>query len=76
MQSEFIAVAPFWTVGHTIDYMREARDLPDSFYQIYVVDPTFKLLGCRSPRPHLADQTGGKSHLDHGRTVPPGAGDG
>ncbi len=45
MQSEFIAVAPFWTVGHTIDYMREARDLPDSFYQIYVVDPTFKLLG-------------------------------
>ena len=45
MQSEFIAVAPFWTVGQTIDYMREARDLPDSFYEIYVVDPTFKLLG-------------------------------
>ncbi|WP_029061826.1 magnesium transporter [Labrenzia sp. DG1229] len=45
MQSEFIAVAPFWTVGQTIDYMREARDLPDSFYEIYVLDPTFKLLG-------------------------------
>jgi magnesium transporter len=45
MQSEFIAVAPFWTVGQTIDYMREARDLPDDFYEIYVVDPTFKLLG-------------------------------
>ncbi|MEP3047624.1 MAG: magnesium transporter [Roseibium sp.] len=45
MQSEFIAVAPFWTIGQTIDYMREARDLPDSFYEIYVVDPTFKLLG-------------------------------
>lgn len=45
MQSEFIAVAPFWTVGQTIDYMREARDLPDSFYEIYVVDPAFKLLG-------------------------------
>ncbi|MHA7772446.1 magnesium transporter [Roseibium sp. M-1] len=45
MQNEFIAVAPFWTVGQTIDYMREARDLPDSFYEIYVVDPTFKLLG-------------------------------
>jgi len=45
MQSEFIAIAPFWTVGQTIDYMREARDLPDSFYEIYVVDPTFKLLG-------------------------------
>jgi len=45
MQTEFIAVAPFWTVGHTIDYMREARDLPDSFYEIYVVDPAFRLLG-------------------------------
>ena len=45
MQSEFIAVAPFWTVGQTIDYMREARDLPDSFYEIYVVAPAFKLLG-------------------------------
>ena len=45
MQSEFIAVAPFWTVGHTIDYMREARDLPDSFYEIYVVDASFHLLG-------------------------------
>lgn len=45
MQTEFIAVAPFWTVGQTIDYMREARDLPDSFYEIYVVDPAFRLLG-------------------------------
>ncbi|QFT31845.1 magnesium transporter [Roseibium porphyridii] len=45
MQSEFIAVAQFWTVGQTIDYMREARDLPDSFYEIYVVDPAFKMLG-------------------------------
>ncbi len=45
MQTEFIAVAPFWTVGQTIDYMREAKDLPEDFYEIYVVDPAFKLLG-------------------------------
>ncbi|MBD8890193.1 magnesium transporter [Roseibium litorale] len=45
MQTEFIAVAPFWTVGQTIDYMREAQDLPDSFYEIYVVDSSFRLLG-------------------------------
>lgn len=45
MQTEFIAVAPFWTVGQTIDYMREAQDLPDSFYEIYVVDFSFRLLG-------------------------------
>jgi magnesium transporter len=45
MQTEFIAVAPFWTVGQTIDYMREAQDLPDDFYEIYVVDPSFHLQG-------------------------------
>ena len=45
MQTEFIAVAPFWTVGQTIDYMREADDLPDTFYEIFVVDPGYHLLG-------------------------------
>ncbi|MCA1492903.1 magnesium transporter [Ensifer sp. NBAIM29] len=45
MQTEFVAVPPFWTVGQTIDYMREDEDLPDSFSQIFVIDPTFKLLG-------------------------------
>lgn len=45
MQSEFVAVPPFWTVGQCIDYMREEPDLPDTFTQIFVIDPTFKLLG-------------------------------
>jgi len=45
MQTEFVAVPPYWTVGQTIDYMREEEDLPESFAQIFVVDPTFKLLG-------------------------------
>lgn len=45
MQTEFVAVPPFWTVGQTIDYMREDNNLPDRFSQIFVVDPTFKLLG-------------------------------
>ncbi|MCY6380643.1 magnesium transporter [Hoeflea prorocentri] len=45
MQTEFVAVPPFWSVGQTIDYMREDEDLPDSFAQIFVIDPTFKLLG-------------------------------
>jgi magnesium transporter len=45
MQTEFVAVPPFWTVGQTIDYMREDRNLPDSFHQIFVVDPTFRLMG-------------------------------
>ncbi len=45
MQTEFVAVPPFWTVGQTIDYMREDRNLPESFTQIFVIDPGFKLLG-------------------------------
>ncbi len=45
MQTEFVAVPPFWTVGQTIDYMREDKNLPESFSQIFVIDPTFRLLG-------------------------------
>ena len=45
MQTEFVAVPPFWTVGQTIDYMREDQNLPDRFSQIFVIDPGFKLLG-------------------------------
>ncbi|MDX8439244.1 magnesium transporter [Mesorhizobium australafricanum] len=45
MQTEFVAVPPFWTIGQTIDYMREDKDLPERFSQIFVIDPTFKLVG-------------------------------
>ncbi len=45
MQSDFVAVAPFWTVGQVIDHMRESDDLPDQFTEIFVVDPTFRVLG-------------------------------
>ncbi len=45
MQTEFVAVPPFWTIGQTIDYMRDDNNLPDRFSQIFVIDPSFKLLG-------------------------------
>jgi magnesium transporter len=45
MQDEFIAVRPDWTVGQTIDYMRETPDLPDRFWEIYVVDADRRLAG-------------------------------
>lgn len=45
MQSDFVAVAPFWTVGHVIDYMRETEDLPHTFSEILVVDPKHKVIG-------------------------------
>ena len=45
MQTEFVAVPPFWSVGQTIDYLREDQNLPDRFAQIFVIDPSFRLLG-------------------------------
>lgn len=45
MQTEFVAAPEFWTVGHTIDYVADAENLPDTFYEIFVVDPSFKLVG-------------------------------
>jgi magnesium transporter len=45
MQTEFIAIPAFWTVGQTIDHMRETPDLPDRFFEIYVVDPAHRLIG-------------------------------
>jgi len=45
MQTDFVAVPPFWTVGQTIDFLRVGEELPDTFYEIFVVDPAFRLLG-------------------------------
>ncbi len=45
MQADIIVVAPKWTVGQTIDYMRDTDDLPEKFSEIYVVDPFFHILG-------------------------------
>lgn len=45
MQTDFIAVPPDWTVGRTIDYMRETPDLPDRFYELYTVDDQRRLRG-------------------------------
>lgn len=45
MQTDFIALPPYWTVGQAIDYMRAEDALPTEFYQLYVVDPAFTLIG-------------------------------
>ncbi len=45
MQTEFVAVPSFWSVGQTIDYMRTEKDLPDNFLEIFVIDPAFHLVG-------------------------------
>jgi magnesium transporter len=45
MQTEFVAVPPFWTVGQTIDYLRDDKNLPESFYEVFVIGPSFELIG-------------------------------
>jgi magnesium transporter len=45
MQRDFVAVPAFWTVGETIDYMRENDNLPNDFYEIFVVDPRHRPIG-------------------------------
>ena len=45
MQREFTAVPSNWTVGQTIDYLRESKDLPEEFLEIFIVDNDFKPIG-------------------------------
>ena len=48
MQREFVMVPQFWTVGETIDHLRDSKDsdaLPDDFYDLFVVDPRMRLVG-------------------------------
>jgi magnesium transporter len=45
MQTEFIAVSPAWTVGQAIDYLRETIELPERFYELYVLDEGQHFLG-------------------------------
>jgi magnesium transporter len=47
MQRDFVAAPVFWTVGQAIDHMRTVSDddLPDTFFEIYIVDPAFRLQG-------------------------------
>mgnify|MGYP000079587787 CR=1 FL=1 len=45
MQRELLAVPSNWTVGETIDYMRASKDLPDDFYDLYIVDPKHQPIG-------------------------------
>jgi len=45
MQREFTAIPSNWLVGQTIDYLRENKDLPEEFLEIFIVDNEFKPIG-------------------------------
>ena len=60
MQTELVSVATDWTVGQTIDFLREEEDLPEEFLDLFVVDSNEKPVGVislsrilRSPRKTL-----------------------
>jgi len=53
MQREVVAAPQFWTVGQAIDHFRkESDELPELFFDVYVVDPTYKPVGA-VPVSHL-----------------------
>jgi magnesium transporter len=45
MQREVIASPQFWTVGQTLEHIRQSTDLPELFFDVYVVDPSYRPLG-------------------------------
>jgi magnesium transporter len=45
MQSEILAVPAFWTVGQTIDHLRQTEDLPERFFEVLVADPAHHFVG-------------------------------
>ena len=45
MQREFTAIPSNWSVGQTIDYLRDNKDLPSEFLEIFIVDEEFKPIG-------------------------------
>ncbi|MCF6271964.1 MAG: magnesium transporter [Rhodobacteraceae bacterium] len=45
MQREMVVAPEHWSVGSVIDYMREADHLPESFYDVIVVDPMMHPVG-------------------------------
>ena len=48
MQKEFVSMPAFWSVGQAIDYLRENPELPDDFFEIFIVDPSNKPIGSAS----------------------------
>ena len=45
MQREFTAIPSNWSVGQTIDYLRDNKDLPEEFLEIFIIDEDFKPIG-------------------------------
>ena len=45
MQRDLCAVPEHWNVGQVIDYLRSTKDLPDDFWEVFVVTPNHHPVG-------------------------------
>ncbi|MFZ1725886.1 MAG: magnesium transporter [Albidovulum sp.] len=45
MQREVVTAPEHWTVGEAIDFLRSAKELPDQFYHVIIVDPRWHPTG-------------------------------
>jgi magnesium transporter len=45
MQRDLCAVPEHWNVGQVIDYLRSTRDLPNDFWEVFVVTPSHHPVG-------------------------------
>jgi magnesium transporter len=60
MQRDVCAVPEHWKIGQVIDYLRATEELPDDFWEVFVVSPAHHPVGTcklstilRTPRSHL-----------------------
>lgn len=70
MQREVFAAPSYWTVGQIIDRLRSPEDLPETFYEVFVIDPAFKVMGSvplsqflRAPRATVIGDLVGEEEL-------------
>lgn len=45
MRRDFVSLPSYWTVGQAIDFFMTTKELPEKFYDIYVVNATYKPIG-------------------------------
>jgi magnesium transporter len=45
MQREVVCVPSFWTVAETLNYLAQEKNLPEKFYDLFVVDPKHTPMG-------------------------------
>jgi len=45
MSRDFVAVPETMTVGHLIDFLREHREMPTEFWEVFIVDPMHRPVG-------------------------------